>query len=246
MIAETLATRLSHHEREVAYRQYPAAGEPWFKVISGTLPVLVSAPHACMHCRSGQWKMEEEYTAAFAVLLAEATGCSAIYTCAQTQEDPNWLQYGEYKKAIDELALKQKINFVIDLHGMTNRHHMGVAIGTMQGRACSAASVQAVFTVAGFSALPLHELERKTELHWRNLVVDHPRFTGGVRNHTVTRHAVEQLRVPAVQIELASVTRIVFSPSTEDWPIEYTGDNAAILAAFTALCSLIEKEARGA
>ena len=76
-------------------------------------------------------------------------------------------------------------------------------------------------------------------------MVDHPRFTGGLRNHTVTRFASEVLGIPSVQVELASVARVVFSPATEDWPQSYTGDHATIAAAVCGLEALIKLKASG-
>ncbi len=228
-------------EQAVAYRAMPAAGEREFSIVEGSVPVLISAPHACLHRRGDEWKMEEEFTAAFALLLAEETGCSAIYLCRQSCEDPNWLQGSKYKEALADLVARRNIGLVIDLHGMTNRHHMGVAIGTMLGRACPGLDVQGGFVKQGFVKTPHTGLTPANETEWRRLVIDHPRFTGGIRNHTVTRFVVEQLQTAAVQIELASAVRIVYSPATDDWPHAYTGDSSAIIASFQALCELIQQ-----
>ena len=139
---------------------------------------------------------------------------------------------------------EHNIAFVIDLHGMTNRHRMGVAVGTMHGRACDADTILEPFLQAGFTPAMLPELTSSGPSDWQRLVVDHPRFTGGIRNHTVTRYACESLGVRAVQIELSSAARIVISPATADWPREYSGDLLAIYAAFSALVSLIKQESR--
>ena len=77
------------------------------------------------------------------------------------------------------------------------------------------------------------------EQHWQRVVVDHPLFTGGVRNHTVTRFAVEQLNLSAVQVEIASVNRIVHRPAAADWPFDYRGNPQGIMATVNALTALV-------
>jgi len=70
-------------------------------------------------------------------------------------------------------------------------------------------------------------------------VTDHPRFTGGLVNQTVTRFASEKLGLQAVQIELASIVRVVYSQANDEWPYEYRGDPAAISSTIKALESLV-------
>lgn len=201
--------------------------------------------------------MGEEFTAAIACYLAQQTNCHAMFTVNKTDEDPNWVLLGDYKKTVKKIVEKYQIGLLIDLHGMTNRHHMGLALGTMHGRSCPSIDPKVPFLKKGFvltnaddlppkiaseSAVPLGG---KTGAHdgenWRRLVVDHPRFTGGLRSHTVTRYSTEELGISAVQIEIASVARIVHQEKTDDWPYEYSGSAQAITACVGALCELIEE-----
>ena len=197
--------------------------------------------------------MAEEYTAALAMYLSKATGCHAIYTTSKSSEDPNWNRHGSYKAAIAELASSHQIKFLIDLHGMTNRHHMGVALGTMHGRAVKHCDVLKPFQQHNFVAedaaavpAPLKLKEGVqlpkgvgAEQYWQRVVLDHPLFTGGVRNHTVTRFAVEQLNLSAVQVEIASVNRIVHRSAAPDWPFDYRGNPHGIMATVNALITLV-------
>ena len=113
------------------YRTLALQSESWFQVSDGTLPVLVSAPHACMHNRDGLMKLEEEFTGAIARYLSMSTSCYSIYGVYQAVEDPNWHTDSEYKRAITQLHKEVGFKFVIDLHGMLNSHGMGVALGTI-------------------------------------------------------------------------------------------------------------------
>ena len=229
------------------YRTLALQSESWFQVSAGTLPVLVSAPHACMHNRDGLMKLEEEFTGAIARYLSQSTSCYSIYCVYRAVEDPNWHTDSEYKRAITQLHKEVGFKFVIDLHGMLNSHGMGVALGTIHRQSCDPMEVISAFQAHGFVETELASLPHNNEAvqPGRRLVVDHPRFTGGLRNHTVTRFASEVLGIPSVQVELASVARVVFSPATEDWPQSYTGDHATIAAAVCGLEALIKLKASG-
>lgn len=249
-----LFTALQKYEDATSPRTCAKYGERWFNQHQGDLPVLLSAPHACHHIRDDVAKMAEEYTAAIAIYVAKVTGCYAIYTTNKTIEDPNWVAAGEYKKAIGEMVTRHNIGFVIDIHGMTNRHHMGVALGTMLGRSSQELDVVTPFVDAGFeltdanllpaelvsqNAAPIDSTQGAGQSeNWRRLVVDHPRFTGGLKSQTVTRYACERLGIKSVQVELASVARIYHRAITHDWPYEYFGKPCAIAAAVAGLCSL--------
>ncbi len=249
-----LLEQLKHLDKHFKYRQMAPAGRNWFDVLSGSIPVLVSAPHACMHLRDDHYKLPEEYTGAIAQFLAKTCECHSIAAHFQSDEDPNWQSDGEYKQTIADIVSTHNIKWVIDLHGMTNRYHMGVAIGTMNGKSCNPSSVVPAFTNAGFTLVSVDSLppryegapsrEAQMNMHgnnhlWRNLVVDHPRFTGGLISQTVTRYATEQLGIRAAQIELASINRVVHSSANDEWPYEYMGDEAAIQSTVQALQNLI-------
>lgn len=235
--------RLSALDQLFQYRAEATEDGAWFQVLRGDIPVLISAPHACMHVRDGVSKMQEEYTGAIALFLAELCGCHAIYTCFKTGDDPNWQSDSIYKDAIRTLVSECDIQFCIDLHGMRNVYHMGVALGTINGKACDPHLVLPHFLNAGFRHVAVEALKSDEQNTWRNVVVDHPKFTGGMVNNTVTRFVSQQLEIPSVQIELSSQARVVRSVATEDWPHEYRGDPVAINASVTALQSLIEENA---
>ena len=95
-----LFDELTSFEQEISPRDFPSPGEAWFTSIEGHLPVLLSAPHACLHMREGAEKMAEEYTAALSRYVADVTGCHALFAACKSDEDPNWLPKGEYKSAL--------------------------------------------------------------------------------------------------------------------------------------------------
>ena len=238
-----LLDELTQLESGIDYRnRLSEAGKP-FQFEYGDRPILLSAPHATTHTRSGDEKMEEEFTAGVVRYLAKMCDCHAIFSTHLQDEDPNWDEDSAYKNAIADAVERHGIQAVIDIHGMTNRHNIGVALGTMHGRSLVNLELSPVqpFLDVGFEHVAISSLETLSSPDWRRVVVDHPKFTGGLRSHTVTRFVVEELGLPALQVELTSAVRIVYRGPNSGWPFEYWGDEAGIKATMRALRSLIAK-----
>lgn len=234
--------RLVDLEADVTYREPPTSGEPPFRYEPGTLPVLVSAPHGAAHRRDDRYKQEDEYTAAFARLLAERTGAHVIYAFARSDSDPNYDRESPYKAALAESVARHGIRFVIDIHGMSDRHKFGIAVGTMCGASCRRrheALVVETLAAAGFSEATANETREFPALRLDRFVVNHGRFTGGMTSHTVTRFAAERLGIHAVQFELCAGLRIVRRQGTHHWPVDYRGDPEGIGRALEAFERLV-------
>jgi N-formylglutamate amidohydrolase len=154
MDSSAVLDRLVALEADVTYREPPADGEPSFRHERGRLPVLLSAPHGAAHRRDGRYKEEDEFTAAFARLIAERTGAHVLYVFARLEDDPNWDRDSPYKTHLRRLVGEHGIHFVMDIHGMSNRHKFGIAVGTMCGASCPGrheALIVAALSAAGFT-----------------------------------------------------------------------------------------------
>jgi hypothetical protein len=189
-------------ETQVRYQEDPPLGQPPFRYVPGTRPVLISAPHGARHWRHGEWKGEDEYTAAFAHLLVEQTGAHALYTVRRIRPDPNYEDDCDYKRTLAGLLREHSFELVLDLHGARRGRDFGIELGTMSGLTCP-----------DFEATIIRRLE------WQGFVRDHRRsldrlwvnrlFTGGARQRTVTRFVWEQCGVNAAQIEINAHLRVV-------------------------------------
>jgi len=233
---------LEQLEAEIAYNDPPPGRQPPFRYAAGRVPVLLSAPHGAAHRRDGRYKEEDEYTAAFARLVAERTGAHVLYACARSESDPNWDAESPYKAALAEVVAASGVRFVADIHGMGNRHRFGIAVGTMCGASCPARHetlIASTLSGAGFHEASAAETRVFEGLHWDRFVINHGRFTGGLFNHTVTRYAVERLGIHAAQFELCASLRIVRRRATERWPREFRGDPAGILQTVAAFERLV-------
>jgi len=230
---ETLLQRLIALETDVIYRQPAQAGEEEFRYLSGSRPVLVSAPHGAAHIRNGWLKEEDKFTAAIVRYLAEVTGAHALYLRRQSLTDSNYDPETDYKRTLQAIVRRENIRFVLDLHGASDHHSFGVALGTIYGKSCP-------------GQLPMIlEIMKKYGFHqdangFHRLDVDE-RFSGaGIeQQETITRFVIENLNVPALQVELASRVRVVRVPLSEDLPQIYQGDPVLIEKTITVLTEIV-------
>ncbi|RPF22175.1 hypothetical protein [Myceligenerans xiligouense] len=112
------------------------SGEPApgiIEVAGTTRPgLIVTAPHATNHERSGRVKWADRGTGGLALLLAEITGCGALIAVgglAKTPGDANFDPRHPLKDRLAELAP----DVVVDLHGMRTRDGMDVDLGFGEG-----------------------------------------------------------------------------------------------------------------
>jgi len=82
---------------------------------------MISAPHGTRTFRNNDkesWHEEDEYTAGMALLLSELCGTSVIANVWRCDNyDPNYHKKCKYKEQIKEFIVREKIRFVLDLHG---------------------------------------------------------------------------------------------------------------------------------
>ncbi len=228
-------------ETAVSYTTLPPAGDPSFTYQPGELPILISAPHATAHLRQQRLKGEEEFTGALAQFLAEQTGIHALYSHYRSPGDPNWDCSSPYKQRLQEIVQSNEIRFVLDLHGMSNRYKIGLALGTMNGRSCPNHEALILQTVEKqFHPISQTAAKKFSELRWDHFVLNHSRFTGGLTNYTITRFASQQLGVPALQIELCSSARIVERRPFGHWSTPFHGQPEAIKQAIELFQTLIK------
>lgn len=146
--------------------------------------LVVTAPHATNHTRSGEVKWADRGTGGLALLLAELTGCGALIAVGGLTAEPGDANFDAHHPLKDRLAQLAPVA-VVDLHGMRTRDGMDVDLGFGEG------------------ALPegfLAALDRSDLQVTRNALFDAMRPT--------TVAAFAQARgVPAVQIEIGAHLR---------------------------------------
>ncbi len=107
-----------------------------FQIISGDVPILLSAPHAVKTFRGNDEKPCDKNTGGIVEYLCQKSHVYGITRIFNDNDDPNYYNEGsslEYKKAIIELINKADIKIMFDIHGCSDGHGFGIEIGTNHG-----------------------------------------------------------------------------------------------------------------
>lgn len=194
-------------------KQFQASGYtgrrngPYILEVKGTLPVVISAPHAVRCGIKVQKQTPQMYTGALALQLATLTGASALVSARTSDEDPNRDEPGQYKPKLATLVRETHACFVLDIHGsdenFVKEKQLGqVEIGTAYNR-----------SLRGKRFLR-KMLEEALENAGITVTVD-KYFTADAPG-TITVHTSEELDIPAMQLE---ITRSLRDP--DHYPQKY-------------------------
>jgi hypothetical protein len=232
---EPILQRLIELERETDYQKDPPAGQPGFKFIDGSLPVMLSAPHGAAHWRAGRFKEEDEYTSALARLLAEQTSAHTLYSYRRLSSDPNADRHSPYKQALRQYTAGHGIKIVLHLHGCKPENGFGLALGTLKGSSCPKYRPLLLETLstAGFST----EGEGMNGL---NVDKKYPAM-GDHQRETVTSFVWHKLHIEAVQFEINAHLRIVERLPGASTPEAFEGDSEGILHLVSTLTLLVSR-----
>lgn len=92
--------------------------EEKYRVLSGSVPVLLSAPHSVNQIRGEDLREAEKYTGAIVRYLSRITSSYAIFQMF-THADPNLDESHNYKNAVINLIEAYNIKLFIDIHAST-------------------------------------------------------------------------------------------------------------------------------
>jgi hypothetical protein len=174
-------------------RVNPKQEEPfWFSL--GELPVLVSAPHAVRHYRQKKIKMSDQFTGSIVYLLNKLTGCHTIATTKLYGGDPNIDNPCIYKERIAEICGREKVKFVLDIHGASREREFDVDFGTDSGKTLLV------------KARMLETLEHNFQDFGLSRI-SHDHFAAKGPN-TIANYVARELKIPAVQVEINKQYRV--------------------------------------
>ncbi|UFT98662.1 hypothetical protein KO561_15895 [Radiobacillus kanasensis] len=105
-----------------------------FHIEKGSYPILLSAPHSVEQWRNNQEKVGEYLTGPFVMLLKEDTDCFCMYKTRNQKDDANYDEAHAYKDEMVNLVKEHNIQYVLDLHIMSDRRSHFVDIGTGKGK----------------------------------------------------------------------------------------------------------------
>ncbi|MFE8699629.1 hypothetical protein ACFYKX_03210 [Cytobacillus sp. FJAT-54145] len=112
----------------------------------GSIPILISAPHATEHIRDGKVKSADIYTGSLALLLGELTNTHVVYS-SRIADDPNYIKGGIYKDTLNKIVSENNIQYIIDLHGAASERTFDIDLGTINGKSMDSETVDK-FTAA--------------------------------------------------------------------------------------------------
>ena len=234
-----LLNRLVELEEDVRYQEMATGKEPEIAIERGRLPILLSAPHGAVHCRKGEPKNEDEFTAAMVRMAARLTGAHAIYARRRSDSDPNWYADAPYKDLLETLVNEEDVRFVLDFHGSSAKRSFGIGIGTLHGQSCPG-SMDLILNV-----LSTHGFRNSAGARLERLDIDQTfAAVGAAEQETITRFAWERLHISAVQLEFNASLRTVREKPDSSYLIRRLGDPfvgqpAHIERTMLALVSLI-------
>lgn len=194
--------------------QYDGSGKEAFVIEEGTIPIMISAPHAINQFREGQVKWADMYTGGIARYLHKMTGCHLIYSCMFTETDPNYDEPGtnRYQDAIKDYLSKHQAYILIDLHGAAKKREYAIEMGT-------APEQNPVPGVIYEEDPSLHEykfiakrIKEVMEKHFADCDVDRKevwknRIFGAGNQNTVTKYISENTSTSCIQLEINGLYR---------------------------------------
>ena len=105
--------------------------EEKYRVLSGSIPVLLSAPHSVNQFRGDDVRDAEKYTGALVRYLNKTTGAFSVFQIF-THADPNADQEHNYKNGIINLINNYNIKALIDIHSSNFKNNADIDIVTNQ------------------------------------------------------------------------------------------------------------------
>ena len=208
-MADAPAERLSSLEERFSSHSYEGRG-PELLIKEGSIPILVSAPHAVTQTREGKDKRAEILTGALALWLHEEAGVHVFCHARSDGHDPNFDAFEEntYQRELVRYCLEHRISCVLDLHGAASDRGFGVDIGTGGKEHPSLLGHKFLLDLMDASLVQtVGELGRFDD------AVVHDGVFAAAGPHTIGRNVSERAQVPTLQLEVNGQLRNVANPS---------------------------------
>ncbi len=194
--------------------QYNGSGSEAFIIEKGTIPVMISAPHAVNQYRDGKLKWADRYTGGIARYLHRATGCHLICSCMFTKADPNYDPPGKnpYQDALRGYLNNNRVRLLIDLHGAAREREYAVEMGTAPERDQASGVCREEDPSLHEHPFVAPQIKEILEKNFRDLTADRREiwknrlFDAGDQN-TVTKFISENTDVACIQLEINGIYR---------------------------------------
>lgn len=194
---ENLKQKIEFYNKEIFDNEHRRAinKERDFNIINGKIPIIISAPHCVTQMREGKIKQAEGETGAIVQILAELTGCYAIYKTYNNNDDANYdIIRNSYKEELKNIINSKDIKLLIDFHGAKNEHDFDIEIGTDDG-----INIKHNYNIIEY----LKECLQEKGI--QNIKVDE-KFRASTR-HTICKYIFESTNIACIQLEITGQYR---------------------------------------
>ncbi len=104
-----------------------------FEIIEGNIPVMLSAPHGVSQVRLGDYKNAEPGSLGLALEIQALTDAHLIAKTQNCNDDANFDDVCPYKEELKRYIKKNKIKYLIDLHGLAKKRPIDINLGVNFG-----------------------------------------------------------------------------------------------------------------
>lgn len=179
---------IKKQEMQFMNNDYFGSSENDYKYKSGTIPVLISAPHTVKQWRNNQYKGADSYTGALVKTLHKTTGAHVIYKTSSKGDENYTTNETNYRKKIKHIVKNNEIKVIIDLHGMLSHRKSDIDIGTGNNSNINLLGQNYILSLI------------KSSLSSTNYSVN--KYFRGGGPYTMSTYCSSKLGVPTVQLEI--------------------------------------------
>ncbi len=169
-----------------------------YRIIEGSAPFLVSAPHVYSHKRPtlvGRYKQGEPITDLICQQICRDTEATGILITEEVEYDPNFfkIKRNPYKDETRKIVKDEKKEIFLDIHGLNDKNQYDIGIYYLSR-----------FSKSKRVARELRRALDKGEL--RGISIQIFRLPENDQE-TLSKFIASKLRIPALQIEVARYIR---------------------------------------
>lgn len=174
-------------------------------VLRGSVPILISAPHATFHTRDGVRKYPEILTGSIGYWLHEKLGCHLVTTLSEVNFDGNWDNAEDctYKQFLTHYTKDESIKLLIDIHGCHASESTAVEIGT-SGDNSSLCGKDFIVDYFADKLSLMKDCYDKVNVN---------KYFCGNKPNSVTRYVSKSTNVPCLQLVINDYYRDLSNPA---------------------------------
>ncbi len=203
--------KINNLEKIFSVNKYNGKEGKEFFIKKGTIPIMISAPHAVNHKREGRMKDADLFTGSISLYLQELTNCHLICATNLTHSDPNYSpeDYSSYKKELRKYIEANDIKLLIDFHGCDKYKECSVELGTIDN------DLSSLNNYIFIKDLFVCTFELFLKNHEKNKVFINQQFKASNEN-TITNYIHRLCNIPTIQIEVNNLLRNLYEKDNEE------------------------------